>query len=226
MPRDSPTQEPTSNHTSAFSNYPSQPLQRDSQTSTRPQSQALITADQATSYILQTPPARPPPSTVPLASGPSLLNRDQSSSTLQPPTNHRQTSSQSESGLPLPSHLLNRSAHNTENTASEPSQDTNQRMFLSRRSPPPPPNFDSCYNDSNLSAEHYLSQINSQDIPPVKVVKPSTQNVVYRKEIRIRYLQPPTPPPPAPIIIREKHTLPDPPQSVRLDSFSLQYSSL
>jgi hypothetical protein len=87
-----------------------------------------------------------------------------------------------------------------------------------RRTPPPPPtHFASHHHDSSLSAEHYLRQINSSDNPPVKVVKPSTQNVVYRKEIRIRYLQPPTPPPPAPIIIREKHVPPRPPESVRID---------
>ncbi|CAF1289141.1 unnamed protein product, partial [Didymodactylos carnosus] len=63
------------------------------------------------------------------------------------------------------------------------------------------------------SADHYLQQIGSHDNPPVRVVKPNTQNLVYRKEIRIRYLQPPTPPPPAPIIIREKQAPPHPPQS-------------
>jgi hypothetical protein len=95
-----------------------------------------------------------------------------------------------------------------------------QHAFSPRRSPPPPPShFHSDHHSSNLSAEHYLRQINSHDIPPVKVVKPSTQNVVYRKEIRIRYLQPPTPPPPAPIIIREKHVAPHPIQSVRIDFF-------
>lgn len=89
-----------------------------------------------------------------------------------------------------------------------------------RRTPPPPPlsssvaYFDSETNDSNRSAEDYLRQINSQETPPVKVVKPNSQDVVYRKEIRIRYLQPPTPPPPAPIIIREKHVPPNPPESV------------
>lgn len=90
--------------------------------------------------------------------------------------------------------------------------------MLPRRTPPPPPTsvpaVDSYVDESKLSAEDYLRQIQSQENPPVKVVKPNSQNVVYRKEIRIRYLQPPTPPPPAPIIIREKHIPPNPPESV------------
>ena len=103
-----------------------------------------------------------------------------------------------------------------------------QQTTSPRRTPPPPPTLpsasyiDTNVNESNLSAEQYLRQINSQDTPPVKVVKPNAQNVVYRKEIRIRYLQPPTPPPPAPIIIREKHVPPNPPESVRTTNFSLQ----
>ncbi len=92
----------------------------------------------------------------------------------------------------------------------------NQPGTSARRTPPPPPSLpnDSQGNNSSLSAEQYLRQIDSQDNPPVKVVKPNSQNVVYRKEIRIRYLQLPTPPPPAPIIIREKHIPPNPPESV------------
>lgn len=101
--------------------------------------------------------------------------------------------------------------------------DMTQQGTSSRRTPPPPPipdsssipHYDSNTKDPNLSAEHYLRQIDSRDNPPVKVIKPNAQDVVYRKEIRIRYLQPPTPPPPAPIIIREKHIPPNPPESVR-----------
>lgn len=92
--------------------------------------------------------------------------------------------------------------------------------------PPPPPvpqattlaQIDSNKDESNLSAEYYLNHINSLDNPPVKVVKPNSQELVYRKEIRIRYLQPPTPPPPAPIIIREKQLPPRPPESVRINN--------
>ncbi|CAF1094178.1 unnamed protein product [Rotaria sordida] len=91
--------------------------------------------------------------------------------------------------------------------------DMSQQEFSSRRMPPPPPSVNTNTDDSNLNAEYYLNKINSLDNPPVKVVKPNTENLVYRKEIRIRYLQPPTPPPPAPIIIREKQLPPKPPES-------------
>jgi len=113
------------------------------------------------------------------------------------------------------------SAPNTQNTTSQPPPNMSQHISSPYRSPPPPPpHISSDPHDSSFSAQHYLHQINSQDTPPVRVVKPSTQNVVYRKEIRIRYLQPPTPPPPAPIIIREKHIPPNPPESVYINLFS------
>jgi hypothetical protein len=95
-----------------------------------------------------------------------------------------------------------------------------QQTTSPRRTPPPPPRPPSRslsnhnITDSNLSAEHYLRQINTLDNPPVRIIKPTTQNIIYRKEIRIRYLQPPTPPPPAPIIIREKHLPPIQSESV------------
>jgi hypothetical protein len=72
------------------------------------------------------------------------------------------------------------------------------------------------HQETNLSAEDYLRQIDTVDNPPIKVVKPNNQDITYRKEIRIRYLQPPTPPPPAPIIIRERHLPPAPPESVSI----------
>ena len=80
-----------------------------------------------------------------------------------------------------------------------------------------PPPQDSNTDDSNLTAEHYLHQIDRLDNPPIKVVKSSTQNLVYHKDIHIRYLQPPTPPLPAPIIIREKQLPPKRPVSVRIE---------
>jgi hypothetical protein len=39
---------------------------------------------------------------------------------------------------------------------------------------------------------------------PQVIYKPNTQEVVYKQNIMVRWLQPPTPPPPAPIIIRGK----------------------
>jgi hypothetical protein len=142
----------------------------------------------------QPPPSQPPPSQPPPSqSGPSMLQS-----------------------------LFNRPAPNAQNTTSQPPPNTNQQSLSPQRSPPPPPPHISSHpQDSTLSAQQYLHQINSRDNPPVRVVKPNTQNVVYRKEIRIRYLQPPTPPPPAPIIIREKHMPLHPPQSVCFDLFFL-----
>ena len=58
-------------------------------------------------------------------------------------------------------------------------------------------------NDQALSYEGNISSIN-QDPDPIRITKPNTQNVIYKQEVKIKYLQPPTPPPPAPIIIREK----------------------
>jgi hypothetical protein len=113
---------------------------------------------------------------------------------------------------PPPPPVINRQASKT--------KDMSQGQYSSRRAPPPPPSsaphYDSNTNDSDLSAEQYLRQIDTFDNPPVKVLKPNTENLVYRKDIRIRYLQPPTPPPPAPIIIRERQLPPNPPESVRI----------
>ena len=48
---------------------------------------------------------------------------------------------------------------------------------------------------------------NPQNVPlgnanPKVIYKPNNQEVVYKQNIMVRWLQPPTPPPPAPIIIR------------------------
>ena len=97
-------------------------------------------------------------------------------------------------------------------------KEMNQQASPSRRTPPSPPMSqrlqDLPARESTLSADDYARTIDSLDNPPVKVIKPNNQDLFYRKEIRIRYLQPPTPPPPAPIIIREKHMPPEPPKSV------------
>lgn len=91
-----------------------------------------------------------------------------------------------------------------------------------KRAPPPIPDqipdelsFKPRRDDEILSAEEYLAKLQTASQPPVKVVKPNSEELCYRKEIRIRYLQPPTPPPPAPIIIREKQLPPPPAPSVR-----------
>ncbi|KAL7668537.1 hypothetical protein ACOME3_009235 [Neoechinorhynchus agilis] len=53
---------------------------------------------------------------------------------------------------------------------------------------------------------------------PVVISKKSLQNVVFKQPISIRYLKPPTPPPPGPIVIRERRPAvppPPPPKIVR-----------
>ncbi|UJR26201.1 hypothetical protein I4U23_007544 [Adineta vaga] len=189
------TQTSTSNHPSAFQTYPSQ-QRTNHQQSLQSQSHSIFTSARPISYV-ENPPAPPPPPPPPLN---NINNNPQQNS---PPIASQPSST-------LPAFLLNQSASNTQNTTSPPI-DNMSHSYL-RRTPPPPP-CNSYPHDSSISAEHYLRQINSCENPPIKVVKPSSQKVCYKKEIRIRYLQPPTPPPPAPIIIREKHIPPKPPQS-------------
>ncbi|CAF3452214.1 unnamed protein product [Rotaria socialis] len=116
---------------------------------------------------------------------------------------------------------------NRQKSLSRSSSGMSQTDFPAHRAPPPPPppppppaptssSFPQRVSDkykSNMTTQDYLQRIDTADNPPVKVVKPNTQDLIYKKEIRIRYLQPPTPPPPAPIIIREKHLPSAPPQS-------------
>ncbi|CAF3332170.1 unnamed protein product [Rotaria socialis] len=48
------------------------------------------------------------------------------------------------------------------------------------------------------------------DHEPLHVVKPSEQNIHYKQQVNVRFLQPPPGPEPAPIIIKERHA-PHPP---------------
>ena len=61
--------------------------------------------------------------------------------------------------------------------------------------PPSPP----VLGVSNPYAIQNLSLTNEN---PQVIYKQSNQEVVYKQNIMVRWLQPPTPPPPAPIIIR------------------------
>ncbi|CAF1197365.1 unnamed protein product [Rotaria sordida] len=54
-------------------------------------------------------------------------------------------------------------------------------------------------------------KINRQ--PPIVIRKKLPNNVTYKQNITVRYLKPPTPPPPGPLIIREVRPPPPPPQS-------------
>ena len=219
VPSNNPPEQSNSNKTSAFTSYsPVQPQHSTQSASLNPQSKIIHNSSRPISYVQQPPPTQnffpppPPVSQVPAtgvtnpvpSSGQSLLSfltRRNNIDAPPPPQAQSQQQSQQQQ------------APATQPAASQEPDTMHRSLFSPRRTPPPPPQFTSLPQET-VSAEHYLQQINSQDVPPVKVIKPNTQNVVYRKEIRIRYLQPPTPPPPAPIIIREKHELPLPPQSV------------
>jgi hypothetical protein len=72
------------------------------------------------------------------------------------------------------------------------------------------------FSQSRITTEHFHTNSASapinQDPDPIRILKPNNQNIVYKQQVNIRYLQPPTPPPQAPIIIREKQLPPPPPQ--------------
>lgn len=70
--------------------------------------------------------------------------------------------------------------------------------------------------DSNFVAS--TSSLINQDPSPIRVLKPANTSLVYKQQVSVRYLQPPTPPPAAPIIIREKQApqaAPQPPIIIR-----------
>ncbi|CAF0842703.1 unnamed protein product [Adineta ricciae] len=63
--------------------------------------------------------------------------------------------------------------------------------------------------------QHDIIQRVEHQQPPPLIVRKSLPNntVTYRQNVSVRYLQPPTPPPPGPLIIREVQPPPPPPQS-------------
>ncbi|KAI3387481.1 hypothetical protein SNEBB_003057 [Seison nebaliae] len=60
-----------------------------------------------------------------------------------------------------------------------------------------------------MNSEQLQYQINYDPNPQV-IKKQNNENVEYKQEVAIRYLQPPTPPPPGPIIIKEVRPPPAP----------------
>lgn len=60
---------------------------------------------------------------------------------------------------------------------------------------------------ASVSTVQYLV---NDDPDPVRIVRP-TEPVTMRQNIKVRYLNPPTPPTPAPIIIKERQLTPPPP---------------
>jgi hypothetical protein len=59
-----------------------------------------------------------------------------------------------------------------------------------------------------LPISHY--QIN-EDLNPQVIRKQTDQQLIYEQEVAIRYLRPPTPPPPGEILIRQEKNIPTPP---------------
>jgi hypothetical protein len=67
------------------------------------------------------------------------------------------------------------------------------------------------YRTHEVIAPDRLDNLNVQtDHEPLHVVKPTDQNVHYKQQVNVRFLQPPVGPEPAPIIIKERHA-PAPP---------------
>lgn len=52
----------------------------------------------------------------------------------------------------------------------------------------------------NLLKDEYENVPLNEDEDPIIIKKPNNEEIVYKQNVFIRWLQPPTPPPPAPII--------------------------
>ena len=99
---------------------------------------------------------------------------------------------------------LNKSSNNLNDTANSSQQEQTCNVNIIKIEPPP--------------TLYSASSVINQDPDPIRIVKPNSQNIIYKQQVNIRYLQPPTPPPPAPIIIREKQLsrpAPQPPIIIR-----------
>jgi hypothetical protein len=65
-----------------------------------------------------------------------------------------------------------------------------------------------------IAPDGRMDNLNVQsDHEPLHVVKPADQNVHYKQQVNVRFLQPPAGPEPAPIIIKERHAPAAPPQA-------------
>jgi hypothetical protein len=78
----------------------------------------------------------------------------------------------------------------------------NDNSFMNRSTPQSmrPPSPPILGISSTSSAQNLPLGLNN----PQVIYKPNNQEIVYKQNIMVRWLQPPTPPPPAPIIIRGK----------------------
>jgi hypothetical protein len=51
----------------------------------------------------------------------------------------------------------------------------------------------------------------NEDLNPEVILKKTQQHLVYEQEVAVRYLRPPTPPPPGEIVIKQESNIPTPP---------------
>ena len=58
--------------------------------------------------------------------------------------------------------------------------------------------------ENQLECEKYNDAELNSDSQPIVIRKENNQQVVYKQNVFIRWLQPPTPPPPAPIISKNR----------------------
>jgi hypothetical protein len=64
----------------------------------------------------------------------------------------------------------------------------------------------SCPIELVIASESRLENMNVQsDSDPLRIVRPADQNVHYKQQVNVRFLEPPAAPEPAPIIIRVCH---------------------
>ncbi|CAF5032738.1 unnamed protein product, partial [Rotaria sp. Silwood1] len=65
----------------------------------------------------------------------------------------------------------------------------------------------STHNIDQLANQTILPYVNqyplNQDPYPEHIHRPTNEHLTYQQDIAIRYLQPPSPPPPGPIVVRE-----------------------
>ena len=62
-------------------------------------------------------------------------------------------------------------------------------------------------NNGNNEADQYENVPLNEDEDPIIIKKPNKEEIVYKQNVFIRWLQPPTPPPPAPIISNQSLSL-------------------
>ncbi|CAF0774180.1 unnamed protein product [Rotaria sp. Silwood1] len=103
--------------------------------------------------------------------------------------------------IPIISAPLPRNRRSSPNIFNSSGGSSNNIQFLGRLTspstrPPSPPIL-------GISDKTSIPNSSLGNTNPQVIYKPNNQEVVYKQNIMVRWLKPPTPPPPAPIIIRE-----------------------